>query len=153
MASALPPGAQPGSVTLGRDGFTHSAPDEHIRVNTYQLTLVVERLISRQPQRPTPPSREPLVAPGSVFITILLALVTADFKDALGVSADVWAAVALVSLGLACIWLLRTGLAYLDATRRYKTAVASFTEPTAETVIEEMLREMERTRQREAELT
>jgi hypothetical protein len=46
------------------------------------------------------------VTPLGILITIIAALVVADFKDTLGIKADIWNAVFILSLFISFVWLI-----------------------------------------------
>jgi hypothetical protein len=48
------------------------------------------------------------IAPLSLAVSLLLALLTADFKDRFGLKKEQWAAIFLISLVATIIWLLRS---------------------------------------------
>ena len=54
-------------------------------------------------------------APLGVFLALLLALVTTDFKDAIGVTKDAWHAFFLMALILSLVWLARTSYTAIKA--------------------------------------
>jgi hypothetical protein len=51
-------------------------------------------------------ARSAWIAPAGIFLALLLPMVSADFKDVLGVSKSVWQAAALMGSFLTTIWLL-----------------------------------------------
>ena len=46
--------------------------------------------------------------PLSILVTITLVLITTNFKSVLGLSADTWAAIFIISAGLNALWLLKS---------------------------------------------
>ncbi len=76
----------------GRNTFTHVAPDERIDISIHQLLLIISRLS----ERPRGPSIELASIPFAIFLTSLLAVLAADFKDYANISAATWQAVFLI---------------------------------------------------------
>lgn len=61
--------------------------NEVFHITKYHLLLVLERF---EKQKPRFPFFEHVMIPFSVLISTLVTLLTADFKNSLGLSADVW---------------------------------------------------------------
>ncbi len=51
--------------------------------------------------------RESWVAPVSLLLSLILALVAADFKDALNIPKDTWRAIFIIGIGLSAVWTLK----------------------------------------------
>jgi len=76
----------------------------YVPVKTYQVTRdKLENLILRQRDRLT--ARQGWVAPLGLLLTLVLVLVTAEFREALGIDADVWQAFFIFFLIAMVIWL------------------------------------------------
>ncbi len=65
----------------------YKGTNEVLHITRYHLLLVLERL---EKQKPKFPLFEHAMIPFSVLIPTLVAILTADFKDSLGLSVDVW---------------------------------------------------------------
>lgn len=65
----------------------YEGTNEVFHITRYHLLLVLERF---EKQKPRFPLFEHVMIPFSVLIPTLVTLLTADFKNSLGVSADVW---------------------------------------------------------------
>jgi hypothetical protein len=64
----------------------HRSINEMIKMNKYQVLLLVERLL----KKPKPPQLEHVAIPLGLCLAFLLSLFTSDFKDFLGVKASDW---------------------------------------------------------------
>src|SRR6266446_4466445 len=93
-------------------GIMHSAPSEDLKMNKYHFLLVLERM--QQDTRRVRPRGAWSFIPLGVFLTAMQSLITAEFKDAVGVTGIVWQSVtvhlaeaaALVTLGLLGWWVI-----------------------------------------------
>ncbi|MCI0612012.1 hypothetical protein L0244_03395 [bacterium] len=65
------------------------------------------------------------IAPLGIFLTLVLALITSDFRQALFLNADVWKAAFLISAAVTLIWLIRTVPAIF---RKRKTTIDNLLE-------------------------
>lgn len=85
----LPP--HPG-IRVDQTGFTHEAPDERLKVSVDKIRLFTTRLVYSQPRY----RLEHVLMPFAMFLGLLMALLPADFKDYMGLSAAVWQAIAII---------------------------------------------------------
>ena len=67
--------------------INYEGANEILHINRYHLLLVLDRF---ERQKPKFPQFEHVMIPLSVLISTLVTLLTSDFKDSLGLSADVW---------------------------------------------------------------
>lgn len=117
-----------------REGvITHSAPPENIVINKFQLLLVLERM-----QRERPRKLEWCFLPAGIFVGVMLALLTADFKDSLGVDKATWHALALLTAAVTAI-----ATVVLFCLWAYSAIVHP--RPTANQIFEGIIREMAKT--------
>jgi len=87
-------GAPDGSYTVAH-GLTHEAPPEMLVINKYQFLLVLERTRKR-----IVPHGEWSLVPAGMFLAIMLAVLTTDFKSAFGLDKAVWEAIAAISAAI-----------------------------------------------------
>lgn len=107
--------------------------NEVLHINRYHLLLALERLEKKNPKFPL---FEHTMIPFGILISTLVALLTADFKNSLGLSADVWQmfilAVMVVSALITAVFL---GL-WMRNRGRYKLR-------TPDEIVEGIIKEME----------
>lgn len=60
------------------------------------------------------------LTPLSIFITILITNLTADFKEFLSVSKDIWCAIFYLALGLSFVWFIIKGISAIKNRRKTK---------------------------------
>ncbi len=130
----VPPDQTGISLSNEFSGIQHSAPPETVTVNKYHLELRLTNM--RTPKRV---SFSWWLTPAGIALAILLAMLTADFKDALGIPKTTWQAFALIvlltasvaSVGLFVLWI--AGLA---------DRVFLHPDPTPQQLVEQIMKEL-----------
>lgn len=88
--------------TVSVDEVHTNVSQEVIEITSDKLTIILTKHISSIEK-----SRE-WQTPLSIFLTIVLVLLTAEFKKSFGVSADTWLAIFIIACALCFLWLIRT---------------------------------------------
>ena len=60
------------------------------------------------------------ITPFSIFITIFIANLTAEFKDFLSIPKDIWCAIFYLSLGLSFVWLIIKAISAINNRKKVK---------------------------------
>lgn len=74
-------------------GVTHTAPAEGLRMDKYHFLWVLQRM--RDDAGRFRPKGEWALIPLGIFLGMMQALLTSDFKDAFGIEKEVWKASAI----------------------------------------------------------
>jgi hypothetical protein len=136
----VPPEKKGISVTPEFSGIQHSAPPETITVNKYHLEL---RLTNMRRVRKVGFSW--WLTPAGIGLAILLAMLTADFKDALGIPKSTWQAFAIgvliVAIAASAVLLVLWFAGWLDRMFWHP-------DPTPRQLVEDIMKELATDRDR-----
>ena len=78
-------GDKSGTIVVSKASITYEAPSEIVAMNKYHIQLVLERVMGK----PRNPTLEHVLIGLAFFMGVLLAWLPRDFKDFLGIRAEV----------------------------------------------------------------
>jgi hypothetical protein len=124
------PNIKPGAV---RDTIDHSGITEILHMNKYHFLLILEKY---QDQKPKAPRFEHVMIPFGILLTTLIPFFTSDFRDTLGLSANIWQSLTLMILILSLVTTIVLSALCLKNQLGYK-------QKSSEDICNEVIKQME----------